>query len=76
MSDLAMTAERALLNMFTDLHRAGLPDVATTLSELCDRVLDTTTATTGQHLAIVQMLRDAHPAHSDLIFRLVVGVVA
>jgi hypothetical protein len=74
--DPMITADRALLNLFTDLNRANLVDVANHLAELCDRILDTTSTTTGQHLAIVQMLREAFPEHADLIMRLTVGQVA
>jgi hypothetical protein len=74
--DPMITADRALLNLFTDLNRAHHTDVANALAELCDRFLDTTPTTTGQHLAIVQMLREAHPEHADLIMRLTIGQVA
>jgi hypothetical protein len=68
-----VTADRALLNLFTDLHRANLADVASRLAELCDRIVDTGPATTGQHLAIVQMLRDAYPEHAHTIMNLSIG---
>lgn len=67
------TADRALLNLFTDLMRADMRDVALHLAELCDSFLDTGPATTAQHLAIVHMLREAYPDQSTVILNLAVG---
>jgi hypothetical protein len=74
--DPIITADRALLNLFTDLHRSGLVDVAERLAELCDRIIDTGPATTAHHLAIIQLLSDAFPQHARTIMSLTIGQAA